>query len=174
MKLLIKESPKLCEKFEQFEAGVYFTDYVGDIVNLMLNKPKVYRIVYDSQFDVYAMCDARKYIHDNLSELLFNSGFVQQFMSDSDIEDVKNCPKVPVGTDAQRYRVNGSWIKHTLNYAIFVPYNKNDGKNELDSWYCFYLPIESGNIYVHKEDELSNNGAFKDLYAKLVTQRAIV
>jgi hypothetical protein len=174
MKLLIKESLSMREKFEQFETGVYFTDFVGDIVNLMLNKPKIYRIVYDSQFDTYAMCDAKIYIHDNLAELLFDSGFVQQFMNNYDIEEIKNCPKVPVGTDAQRYRVNGSWIKHTLNYAIFVPYDKNNGENKLDSWYRYCLPIESGNIYVHEEEELSDSRAFKDLYTKLISLKAIL
>jgi hypothetical protein len=171
MKLRIKEN-NINEKFEQWKTGVYFTDYVGDIVNLMLNKPKIYRIVYDSQFDIYAMCDAKKYVHDNLAEKMFDSGFAQQFMNDNDLIDIKNCPEN--GTNAQKYRINGSWIKHTLHYAVFIPYNKNNGENTLDSWYCYYLPITSGNIYVHYENYLSENGVLKDMYNKLAMTGNII
>lgn len=154
------------ENSEWYEQDILFTDSATDVVNLILNKPNIYRVVYDTDYDVYAICNARLYIHDNLAELLFSSGYIQQFMSDEEIESIKHYPRVPVGTDAQRYRMRGL-VEHILEYFIFVPYDKNNAENKLDAWYRYGIPITSGKIYVHNEDDMSSDGIFMDIYNKL-------
>ena len=40
------------ERLEQTKYG-FVTDYVGDIINFLINKPKIYRISYYPQKDIY-------------------------------------------------------------------------------------------------------------------------
>lgn len=49
IKLYIKEGLQKTE-----HKNLFITDYVGDIVNLLINKPMVYRIIYD-QIMIYML-----------------------------------------------------------------------------------------------------------------------
>ena len=69
MKLHIQEGIK------QVDSGMFITDYVGDVVNLFVNKPKPYRIVYNQIDDVYGVGDAYKYIHGNIEDALIANGY---------------------------------------------------------------------------------------------------
>lgn len=167
---LIYESESICERFEEVEPGIFFSDYVGDIVNLMLNKPKVYRGLYDSRFDCYALADANLIVHDDLVELLWDNGYVRQFMSEEDQNKVHNFSRVINGTDAQKYRLSSY---KDMEYFIFVPYDENDGEQSLDSYYDENLQITSGNIWVHDTICFSRGGKLRDMYDKLDTIDAI-
>ena len=69
MKLRIKEGIK------QIDSGIYITDYVGDVVNLLINKPKPYRLVWNKIDDVYGIGDAYKYIHGNIEDAMLKQGY---------------------------------------------------------------------------------------------------
>jgi len=69
MKLHIQEGIK------QVDNGMFITDYVGDVVNLFVNKPKPYRVVYNQVDDVYGVGDAYKYIHRNIEDALITDGY---------------------------------------------------------------------------------------------------
>ena len=72
----IKESDDLNESLEEIASGTYCTDYVGDIVNWLLNKPKPYRIVYDRYYDVWCIADAMQNTHKDMSIDMFDSDYL--------------------------------------------------------------------------------------------------
>ena len=105
MKLRIKES---VEKIDD----ILVFDYVGDLVNMLLNKPKPYRICYDPKNDVYGIGDAYKYIH----------GYIEDAMKSLGYE-----PRVIKGATNEL----GWELSDTTDYVecTFIPYNCKD-----DSW----------------------------------------
>lgn len=155
----------LSERLEEVHNNIFCTDSVGDVVNLFLHKPTEYRVVYDSIYDVYCIADANNSVHDSMAEIMFDSGYVRQFMTDDDINKINNYPRVPVGTGGQKYRHS----HYATNvYFIFIPNNDSEeNKNTLDSWYNIYIPISTGNIWIHNEEDFSPSGKLKDLYKKL-------
>ena len=66
----------ITENLENISEGCYATDYVGDVVNWILNKPKPYRILYDSHFDVWVICDALENTHKGMAIDLFDSDYL--------------------------------------------------------------------------------------------------
>ena len=66
------------EKLEKHDSGIIITDYVGDVVNLLINKPKPYRIVYDTVFDVYGIGDAYNFIHGDIQDVLKEYGYEEK------------------------------------------------------------------------------------------------
>lgn len=75
MKLKILESNCINERLQRLGSDMFITDYAGDIVNLLVNKPKAYRFLYDAQADLYMICDAWDYIHLEMIEQAFNEGW---------------------------------------------------------------------------------------------------
>ncbi len=73
MKLHIKES------LEQLEPDMFVTDYVGDVVNLMVNKPKPYRFIWERPTDIYVIGDGEQYIHRDLIVSAKNSGHINSY-----------------------------------------------------------------------------------------------
>lgn len=66
---------KINERLQKLGSDMFITDYAGDIVNLLVNKPKAYRFLYDAQADLYMICDAWDYIHMDMVEEAFASGW---------------------------------------------------------------------------------------------------
>lgn len=54
---------------------MFISNYAGDIVNLLVNKPKAYRFLYDAQADLYMICDAWDYIHMDMVKQAFKDGW---------------------------------------------------------------------------------------------------
>lgn len=75
MKLKILESNCINERLQRLGNDMFITDYAGDIVNLLVNKPKAYRFLYDAQADLYMICDAWDYIHLEMIEQAFKDGW---------------------------------------------------------------------------------------------------
>lgn len=71
IKLYIEESLK------QLDIDLFITDYVGDVVNLLNNKPKPYRLIWFPSEDLYVIGNAYKYIHGNLEDAADKAGYVQ-------------------------------------------------------------------------------------------------
>lgn len=66
------------ERLEKHDSGIIITDYVGDIVNLLINKPKPYRIVYDTVYDIYGIGDAYNFIHGDIQDVLKEYGYEEK------------------------------------------------------------------------------------------------
>lgn len=105
MKLHIQEGIK------QVDSGMFITDYVGDVVNLFVNKPKPYRVVYNQVDDVYGVGDAYKYIHGNIQDVLIANGYGDaEFYHDADYgkhHQVKDFTFVPYLTSDSSWEVGG-------------------------------------------------------------------
>lgn len=65
------------ERLERLGEDMFITDYAGDIVNLLVNKPQEYRFLYDAQADLYMICDAWDYIHLDMVAVAFREGWYQ-------------------------------------------------------------------------------------------------
>lgn len=78
MKLQIRES------FKKLDINFLITDYVGDVVNLLVNKPKPYRITYIKYDDLYIIADAEKFVHYDMTDKAIELGYLpksKEFMS---------------------------------------------------------------------------------------------
>lgn len=80
---------KINERLQKLGSDMFITDYAGDIVNLLVNKPKAYRFLYDAQADLYMICDAWDYIHMDMVKQAFKEGwytdekdFIEEFICD--------------------------------------------------------------------------------------------
>lgn len=78
---------KILERLQRLGPEMFITDYAGDIANLLVNKQKEYRFLYDAQADLYMICDAFDYIHMNMVEQAFKKGwyiaqedFIEEFI----------------------------------------------------------------------------------------------
>lgn len=103
------------------EGGFFITSSGNDIINLMKNKPKEYRIVYDSNLDLYMICDANDAIHQEMLEKAYNNGLyynMEEFIDSLGI--FQNY--IEVGQDGG-WDDDGNEIESYLYYMIFDPSN---------------------------------------------------
>ena len=68
---------RINERLQKLGSDMFITDYAGDIVNLLVNKPKAYRFLYDAQADLYMICDAYDYIHLEMVSKAFDEGWYE-------------------------------------------------------------------------------------------------
>lgn len=78
------------ERLEEINSGIYATKSAYDIINWMKNKPKPYRIIYDSNINQYFIGDAFDYIHQDMLEEAFYSGFYPDMLSANEVDDYSN------------------------------------------------------------------------------------
>lgn len=139
------------------DSAVLLTDYAGDIVNLLVNKPKGYRIVYIPYDDVYLIADAKDYIHEYITQAALDEGWLpklDEFMrkNHEDIEDI----------DAYR-TVNLVFLTED-NLEKFGTYS--DPYNSMEFGYEF--PITTGSVFT--KSRYSKNylkQSVPELYSKL-------
>ena len=165
----------LTEKLENISEGCYATDYVGDVVNWILNKPKPYRILYDSHFDVWVICDALENTHRGMALDLFDSDYLYSVAKNLGkyIQFARSDGKFNNGyTDAEVYSDYG-FRKYLLKGLFFIPEGKNYEDYENSSFYSIETPITTGTIFTQLYDEFTPTGIFKDLYKKLDAAVAI-
>lgn len=81
------EKKPLEERLEEIETGIYATQSAYDILNLMKNKGKPYRFVYDKNIRMYFIGDAYNFVHTNLLEAAYQSGFYPDILSMGDVEN---------------------------------------------------------------------------------------
>ena len=175
LKLRIEEGVLLDERLEEIADSTYATDSVTDIANWILNKPKPYRILYDKKFDVWAIADAMKNTHKDMSIDLFDSDYLYGVSSKVDdyINFARNDGTFNSGyTDAEVYSDYG-FDNYYLKGLFFVPKDMNYRDYEESGFYSYEIPITSGTIFVTSRDEFTSNGIFRDLYNKLDRQGAI-
>lgn len=175
MKLMILEADDLNESLEEIASGTYCTDYVGDIVNWLLNKPKPYRIVYDRYYDVWCIADAMQNTHKDMSIDMFDSDYLYGVAKDldGDIQRFREEGNFNDGyTDAEVY---SEWLfdNRLMKGCFFIPKNMNYRDYEESGFYSVNIPITTGDIFVTRASEFSPSGIFKDLYNKLNIRGAI-
>ena len=98
-----------CDESIEKYGGILVFDYVGDLVNVLVNKPKLYRISYDPQNDVYGLADAYKYTHCAIADALFGLGYKTKFMSSEEHNTASYYPydcKL-FDTEADDYTIGG-------------------------------------------------------------------
>lgn len=174
-RLRVAESVTLDENLEEIASGTYCTDYVGDIVNWLLNKPKPYRILYDKKYDVWCIADAMQNTHKDMSIDLFDSDYLYGVTDDldGDIQRFREEGNFNDGyTDAEVY---SEWLfdNRLMKGCFFIPKNMNYRDYEESGFYSVNIPITTGDIFVTRASELSPSGIFSDLYNKLLIRGAI-
>lgn len=109
MKLFIKES---IEKVDD----ILVMDYAGDLVNILLNKPKAYRICYDVLNDVYGIGNAYKYIHGYIEDAMKSLGYEPRVIKGAtnslgwklpDTTDYVECTFIPYDCEDDGWQVGG-------------------------------------------------------------------
>jgi hypothetical protein len=169
MKLQIKESNEINERLEQISNSTYCTDYVGDITNWILNKPKAYRIIYDSIFDVWCIADALENIHWLMIKDLFDSGYLLNSKTDltSWIRDAREKDEYDSEyTDFDAYAGYGTDHK-LIGGLFFIPDGLDNKKYDESREYRTPTKIDGGTIYAKRECPFNETGLFKELYMKL-------
>lgn len=154
MKLKIRES------IQRLDGGdILLTDYSGDIANLCINKPKSYRIIYNKHDDVYLIADARKYIHEEMTEIALNEGWLpktSEFMKKTH-------------TDLDEY---DSWQSENITFLSKEDIDeafRNIFSSDLSmSEYSYEFPVTTGAIFT--KGKYSDNyfpSAFPELFSKM-------
>ena len=170
------ESLMLAERLDEIAPECYCTDYVGDVVNWFINKPKPYRFVYDDEHGIWCVADANTWLHDDMAEEMIGSGYVQ--LTEQEITTIndwfsskyntaKYNPPFKVKAQMYGYGPAGDWFAG----GMFVP-NGSDYEDEGTFTYTEIVPIESGLILLLHQDELSGYGVFRDLYYNLKNRNA--
>lgn len=135
------------ERLEHTQHG-FVTDYAGDIVNFMVNKPKIYRITYYPGLDIYAICNGYENIHIENDYSLIDLGYIDKILS----EDFINFLFVPTEliNDKEKWEVYGV------------------GENER----AYLTPITTGYIITYDEETLTKD--MSELYEILKRRHLLV
>lgn len=164
----------LNEGLEEVADGVFCTDYAGDVANLLVNKPKPYRFIYDEDYDVYIIADAEKYVHYQLAKMLVSSGYMYKFRDFEDNmreETIKRQMKYKIPASAMSIENVYASMGNKIGF-IFIPGDYSLKSFEEKSFYRFETPITTGTIYTTSDNELS---VFcRDLYNKLKSLGALL
>lgn len=146
------------ESLKKLDNDILFTDYFGDIANLILNKPKPYRIIYNQFDDVYIIADAQSVIHEEMTETALNQGYLpktQELLNkthmDIDEFDANNSDNIIFLTDES---ITDEFGSYSDKYAT--------------AEYGYEYPITTGSIFIKaKYGKSYFKRAFPDLYSKL-------
>lgn len=163
------------EQFEQLDCGVhsvFCTESVSDISNWLLNKPKPYRIVYDSRFGVWAIGEANLVTHYYIKYAVGNSGYLNKFPEfNKIIEDERNRIRTRyfrvIRSDAYKDMLSSGEIyaNSAIGGILFYPTDYDEPEETM--YYPYRIPIVSGTILTASEHELETD--YSPLYKKLQT-----
>lgn len=150
---------KILETFKKLD-DMIITDYAGDVLNLFLNKPKAYRVVYIPQDDIYLLGNAMNTIHKEIIEKALNAGWL---------------PKLQSYLKQHKMTVSVFERYEAINF-IFLPVSaitSKFGKFGDDYITVEYegaeYPLETGSVFtksIYDTDFLKNN--VPELYNKLM------
>jgi hypothetical protein len=139
------------------DGDVLLTDYAGDIVNLLVNKPKPYRIVYNDIDDVYLIADAHDYLHLDMIQIALDEGYTPK-----SAEFMKK-----YGESAEYFDSN-----RTVNLVFLPTENIGSFGDYPDIYYTmefgYEFPITTGSVFT--KDKFTKNYFKKsapELYSKL-------
>lgn len=169
------------ESLTQIDSGLYCTDYAGDIANWLLNKPKPYRIIYDSYFDVWCIADANTWTHDKMAKEMFSSGYIEEvankdklekFLSDANEHFSKYVTGVKF-SNRELYKSYG-FSQLYLEGCMFIPNSDNYDNYEESKFYSYEIRLTTGILFVYDMFMFSPQGHYKDLYNALERRNAIL
>ena len=129
------------------EGGFFITNSGRDILNLLQNKPKEYRIVYDANLGLFMICDANEGIHADMLEKAYKNGLY--YNMDKFIDSLGSFQNyIETGQDGG-WDENDNEISSFLYYMIFDPTGQWEvGDDDYDTVYK--LPF--GNLFTRKCD----------------------
>lgn len=160
----------LNEGLEEVANGVFCTDYVGDVVNWILHKPKNYRLVYNSDNDAWCVSLAYRHTHRQMAIDMVRSGFIP--VSEKAMMRVKGDPEWYRGEDLLAKATNLAYDYGSFRGLMFVPY-KSKFDDHGTGFYTLRVPIESGWLLIRYFGELQRGGEFGSLRDKLESIGAI-
>ena len=129
------------------EGGFFITNSGRDILNLLQNKPKEYRIVYDANLGLFMICDANEGIHADMLEKAYKNGLYYNL--DKFIDSLGSFQNyIETGQDGG-WDENDNEINSFLYYMVFDPTGQWEiGDDDYDTVYK--LPF--GNLFTRKCD----------------------
>lgn len=129
------------------EGGFFITNSGQDILNLLQNKTKEYRIVYDANLNLFMICDANEGIHQDMLEKAYNNGLyynLEKFIDS--LGTFQNY--IETGQDGG-WDENDEEIESYLYYMVFDP----TGQWQVgDDGYDTIYKLPYGNLLTRKCD----------------------
>ena len=138
----------IMERFEEIESQIFATNSVYDVINILKNKPKSYRIVLDKKLNYYFIGDARNYIHLDLLEAAFRSGFYPEFYSEAEMQD---------------YMDDALFNEDILLFAFYPTETHAQDIEKSSDGYTRKYVYDFGVIYAHEETPLEGSALYKKL-----------
>ena len=161
------------ERLEKLGSDMFISNYAGDIVNLLVNKPKAYRFLYDAQADLYMICDAWDYIHLNMVERAFKEGwyltqkdFIDKFVCDYN----RRCSDSYFSTALDGFEFD-EYDYYDSDFSIMSDSVDRDDSNVYPWIYCFgFVPVGDSD---ESDDALRSDGydhSYKLSYGTVYTR----
>ena len=133
---------KLTESLQRLASNAFITDSPYQIRDLLVNKPKLYRILYDKNIDMYMIGDGEEVIHWDLIKAARKQGYYAEMESFIDeLGDLENY--VEFGEGGQF--LDDEEIESYLIYMVFSP--DEDSFYLGEDGYQFKYPLSFGTIY---------------------------
>lgn len=169
MKLTIKEG------LEVLENGMIVTDYAGDVANLLINKPKNYRILYDANIDLWAIAESYNIEHKDMSAYIAKSGFIDPTKKYHgwSVDEIRGC--FDYDDDYEDFEVYSDFFfdQRCVVGCIFAPNDTEFGEPYTESFYSWDTKIPTGTIYSREKDDMTEHGVLEDLY-KVLERRDLI
>lgn len=161
------------ESLHSVDDGILISDYVGNIVDLLDNKPKPYRILYDAQTDLWIISDdVVNKMHFDLMQQAWKRGWYDNQIDflmwltggekDSDYARMYfrrgvSFTKYPVDDDrnllSDKVVHDDSWISPWLYCFVFIPYDNQYYRGEdYGDGYDAKVYTNTGILYMREFD----------------------
>jgi hypothetical protein len=133
---------KLTESLQRLAPNAFITDSPYQIRDLLINKPELYRILYDSNIDMYMIGDGNEYIHWDLIRLARKYGYyaeMEEFIDE--LGDLSNYVEFGEG---------GQFLddEEIESYLIYMVYSPDDDTFILgEDGYQFKYPLSQGVMF---------------------------
>jgi hypothetical protein len=162
----------IAENIKELYDGFFVSDYVGNIRDYLIKKPKPYRVVYDSKNDIYAIADAEKYDHSDMIKNIVKSGYMyeQNPNFESEMDEMRD--HYSYSREYAKYDDASMYLKSYLDRGyilglMIIPNNYDYFKYEKSGFYKAETNITTGTIYTKQRSYFSPTGYFRDLYNSL-------
>lgn len=140
-----EENPEgivLSEGLNRLAPNAFITDSPYQVRNLLMNKPKLYRILYDSNIDMYMIGDGQEVIHWDLIKAARKQGYyaeMEEFIDE--LGDLENYVEFGEG---------GQFLddEEIDSYLIYMVYSPDDDTFILgEDGYQFRYPLSQGVMF---------------------------
>ena len=145
----------IMERFEEIESQIFATNSVYDVINILKNKPKSYRVVFDKKLNYYFIGDARNYIHLDLLEAAFRSGFYPELYSEAEMQD---------------YMDDNLFNEDILLFAFYPTESHAQDIEKSSDGYTRKYVYDFGVIYAHEMTPLEDFDIYKTLSTPIKKQ----